>query len=133
MIDPAFCPGCGHNLRAEQPVSIGALEHDPRGEARWGGRALGLTASEHLVLGSLVAAAGGFVTRPALEERIGYEGLTRVTDVYLLRIRRKLGGAGAPVGVIENVRGRGHRLNLELLEGAPGPRQSTTLTGEPRC
>jgi DNA-binding response OmpR family regulator len=112
----AFCPCCGINLAAEQPVSIGPLGYDPRGDATWNGGRLPLTSAEHIVLGSLALAGGALVPRPTIDERLGYDGDHRVSDVYLLRVRRKLRAAGAPATVIENVRSRGYRINRPMLE-----------------
>lgn len=116
MTDCAFCPSCGHNLAAEQPAAIGPLSYDPRGDVAWRGSLVPLTASEHLILCSLALAAGALVSRATIEERIGYDGLCRVIDVFILRIRRKLRAAGAPATIIEAVRGRGYRLNRPMLE-----------------
>lgn len=117
MIEPAtFCPGCGCNLAAEQPVELGALRVDPRGDVTWAGNLVDLTGGQHQVLSTLAQARGQLVTKAVLEERLGYEGLANVVDVHLVRIRRKLRQAGAPATAIATVTGRGHRLNLEALQ-----------------
>lgn len=113
--DLPFCPCCGHNLAAEQPMAVGSLAVDPRGDASWEGRAIHFTPGERIVLDSIVQARGRLVPAPALRERIGYEGLGNVLDVFLVRIRRKLRQAGAPATLIETAIGRGYRLNLEAL------------------
>lgn len=110
-----FCPCCGHNLAAEDPVTIGALRVDPRGDATWRGSTLGLTAGEHIVFGTLAQARGRLVDVAILQERAGYEGFANAVPVFLTKIRRKLRAAGAPPGMIVNVLNRGWRLDLSLL------------------
>jgi len=109
-----FCPCCGHNLAAEQPIAIGALAHDPRGVSSWAGMPLRLTAAEHLLFGSIVAAKGRLTRHETIAERIGHDGDGNCVAVLLSRVRAKLRHAGAPAGLVETVRGAGVRLAVEL-------------------
>ncbi|MGE5563136.1 MAG: winged helix-turn-helix domain-containing protein [Bacillota bacterium] len=110
-----LCPHCGYNLAGEERVVLGRLDLDPRGLARWDGRPVLLTATEHVVFGSLVHAVGAVVSKAAIAERIGYEGDHNTVEVMLSRIRRKLELAGAPREIMCNIRGRGHCIDVELL------------------
>jgi DNA-binding response OmpR family regulator len=115
---PPYCPSCGHNLAAEQPVTIGPLEFEPRGEARWHGRKIPLTCGQFLIFGALVLAGGRYVSRDILAERAGYDGLGDAhnsVDVLTCRARRALRLVGCPTTIIRNERGRGLRLDVELL------------------
>ena len=112
----AFCPRCGHDLALEQRVEVGPLINDPRGAARWCGRIVALPPSEHIILGTLARAGGALVATDILAERIGYERDGNVVDVHLSRLRRRFREAGAPATLFPNVRRRGHRLNVEMLE-----------------
>ncbi len=98
---------------------MGALSYDPRGFVWWGSLVITLTAAQHLLLGSLVQAGGRYVTRATLAERIGSDGDGNVVAVQMSRLRKNLASAGAPIDAIENVRGRGYRLNLPQLEAWP--------------
>lgn len=111
----AFCPCCGHNLDAERPVVLGPLDYDPRGRTRWAGALVCLTVGEHLVLGSIVAAHGGFVTAAVIGERIDHSGLANCVQVLVHRVRRALAAAGAPATAILTAQGRGYRLNTDML------------------
>ncbi|MDD3800204.1 MAG: winged helix-turn-helix domain-containing protein [Novosphingobium sp.] len=124
---PCFCPCCGHNLTVEQPIVLGPLAYDPREQIRWHGDAMPLTASEFLLLGSLIQAEGKLVTKDVLAERIGYDGAgdaSNLIGVLVCRIRRHLRRAGAPDGLIVTELRRGVRLDrdrLQRMEPAPCP------------
>ena len=116
----AFCPHCGCNLVAEQPVVIGPLSYDPRGDLCWRDRPLPLSPHQLLILGALVQARGAIVTNDVLAERSGYDGTgdsADVVKVLICRIRHHLRSAGAPPTMIVTVRGRGCRLDTALLQG----------------
>ena len=112
----AFCPGCGCNLVAEKPVRIGELTYEPNGFIWWGDLIVDVSAAQHLLLGSVVHAAGAVVRRTALAERIGNDSDGNVIEVLMYRLRKALRAAGAPANVIQTVVGRGYRLNVETLE-----------------
>lgn len=117
---PPFCPACGHNLEAEQPVAIGALSFDPRRDAVWGERAIRLTSAQFLIFGSIVQARGSAVSLDVLAERSGYDGhgdAHDVVQVLVCRIRGALRAAGAPPTIIRTIRprGRGYALDVGLL------------------
>ena len=122
-----FCPHCGHNLTVEQPVALGPLAFDPREQIRWNGDALPLTASEFLLLGSLIQAQGKLVNKDILAERAGYDGrgdANNLVQVLVCRIRRQLRHAGAPDGLIVTEMRRGIRIDrdrLQTMEIAPCP------------
>jgi DNA-binding response OmpR family regulator len=115
----ALCPSCGHNLEVERAVAIGRLSYDPRGFTWWNDAFVRLTPAMHLIVGTLIHARGALVPGHILAERIGYEGDGNVVDVFLTKIRRGFREAGAPANLFENVRGRGHRLNVRLVESLP--------------
>lgn len=114
----AFCPSCGLNLAAEQPIAVGPLEIDPRGEARWFGRRINCTAAQFQVLGALVQARGRIVSKDVLAERVGYESdgdSHNLVQVLLCRLRGHLRQVGAPPTMIVLEWGRGYRFDADLV------------------
>jgi two-component system OmpR family response regulator len=97
--------------RPERPsvLEVGDLRLDPaRREVRRGGEAIDLSAKEFALLETLMRRPGEVLSRLELIEHawdIAYELRSNVVDVYVRRLRRKLGD-----GVIETVRGAGYRL-----------------------
>jgi DNA-binding response OmpR family regulator len=113
-----FCPACGHNLEAEQPVAFGPLAVDPRGEATWRGRKIRLTCGQFLIFDSLAQAGGAIVAKDILAERAGFgdsDDPLNVVDVLICRIRRALRAAGVPPTIIRTIRGRGCALDTQML------------------
>ena len=101
--------------RPEKPVlTAGDLRiHPDRGTATRQGVDVHLTLTELRLLSELAAAGGSVVTREQLLERVwGYDyfGDTRLLDVHVRRLRRKVEeDPGAPRLVL-TVRGVGYRL-----------------------
>ena len=97
--------------RPERPsvLEVGDLRLDPaRREVRRGGEAIDLSAKEFALLETLMRRPGEVLSRIELVEHawdIAYEIRSNVVDVYMRRLRRKLGD-----GAIETVRGVGYRL-----------------------
>ncbi|OLF06700.1 DNA-binding response regulator [Actinophytocola xinjiangensis] len=83
---------------------------------REGGEEIALTKTEFRLLCTLVAAKGAVVTREQLLERVwdyGYFGDTRLLDVHIRRLRRKVEPDPAQPTLIVTVRGVGYRAEIE--------------------
>jgi two-component system copper resistance phosphate regulon response regulator CusR len=103
--------------RGRQPllperVTVGPLMLDTRGRtAQIDGRDVRLTAKEYALLEYLVRRAGDVVSRSDIAEHVWdehYDPLSNVVDVYIQRLRRKLGGTGE--SFIRTRRGEGYQL-----------------------
>lgn len=101
----------GHPRRAG--TADGHLIIDPeRLAAVVDGRRHPLTPTEWQLLGALLAASGRVLSRQELAARAwgaGYRSRGSEVEVYISRLRRKLGDARRG-GMIETVRGRGYRF-----------------------
>ena len=90
-------------------LEVGDLRLDPaRREVSRGDEAIELSAKEFALLETLMRRRGEVLSRLELIEHawdIAYEIRSNVVDVYVRRLRRKLGD-----GAIETVRGAGYRL-----------------------
>jgi DNA-binding response OmpR family regulator len=76
------------------------------------GRTLDLTPKEFELLECLLRASGRVVTRSQIKEHVWgftFDAPTKVVDLYVHYLRRKLDGAGAPP-VIQTVRGIGYSI-----------------------
>ncbi|WP_084316778.1 response regulator transcription factor [Actinospica robiniae] len=102
-------------LRRVQPAAPSAVQHGPLSvdsrtrKVTMHGSEVALTPREFEILECLSADPGRVVTRQELLERIWdahWYGPTKVLDVHVAALRRKLGIAG----LIETVYGRGFRL-----------------------
>lgn len=95
---------------AQTSVTVGELHVEPaRREVHHGGRRVELTTAEFDLLHYLAARSGTVVTRDELYRAVldaEYDGLDRAVDVYVSRIRHKLGDQD----VIKTVRGSGYLL-----------------------
>src|SRR5437764_103189 len=93
-------------------LEVGDLRLDPaRREVRRGEAAIDLSAKEFALLETLMRRPGEVLSRLELIEHawdFAYETRSNVVDVYVRRLRRKLGD-----GAIETVRGVGYRLREE--------------------
>ena len=93
-------------------LEAGGLRLDPaRREVRRGDAHIDLSAKEFALLETLMRRPGEVLSRIELVEHawdIAYELRSNVVDVYMRRLRRKLGD-----GLIETVRGAGYRLREE--------------------
>jgi two-component system OmpR family response regulator len=92
------------------PLQVGDLRLDLRARrALLGGAEVVLTAREFQLLTFLVRRAGRVVSKPEILAGVwedGYEGAPNAVEVYIARLRRKLG----PSPPIETLRGMGYRL-----------------------
>ena len=95
-------------------ASVGELRVDAsRREALFGDRSIDLTTVEFDLLWYLVERAGQVVSRQDLYQAIfnyNYDGLDRSIDVYISRLRQKLGDDPAAPHYIKTVRGVGYLL-----------------------
>ena len=97
--------------RPERPpvLEVGELRLDPaRREVRRGDAEVDLSAKEFALLETLMRRPGAVLSRLELIEHawdVAYETRSNIVDVYVRRLRRKLGD-----GAIETVRGAGYRL-----------------------
>ncbi len=103
--------------RPEKPVlAAGDVQiHPDRGVATRRGEDVHLTLTELRLLTELAAAAGSVVTREQLLERVwGYDyfGDTRLLDVHVRRLRRKIEDDPSNPRLVLTVRGVGYRLAL---------------------
>jgi DNA-binding response OmpR family regulator len=122
-------------LRRTRPSEPELLRHGPLAvnprtrEVTVGERAIALTPKEFDILECLVADPGRVVTRQEILERAWdahWYGPTKVLDVHMAALRRKL---GVP-GLVETVYGRGFRLGrtTEPVE----PDEPVEPVGHPR-
>ena len=100
--------------RSRGPLRLGDLEIDrERHEVRRAGEALSLTAAELRLLIALVEAQGRVLTRDALLDALygndTTETVDRTVDVYIGRLRDKLGDRSGRPRYVATVRGTGYR------------------------
>ncbi len=84
--------------------------------ARFGDREIHLSRSEFIVLKLLIEENHGPVSRAAITEALygeGEERQTKIVEIYLMRLRRKLKDLTGRDDLIENFRGRGWALRGE--------------------
>ncbi|MFH9134656.1 two-component system response regulator CseB [Streptomyces sp. NPDC017524] len=102
-------PAAGRPGRADHILVFGDLSVDTLGmEVRRAGETVSLTPTELRLLLEFAAAPGSVLDRRRLLREVwdyGWEGDTRVVDLCVLRLRKKIGG-----GRIETVRGFGYKL-----------------------
>jgi DNA-binding response OmpR family regulator len=102
--------------RPPEPAVLAAGDvriHPDRGVATRRGEDVHLTLTELRLLTELAAAAGSVVTREQLLERVwGYDyfGDTRLLDVHVRRLRRKVEDDPSTPRLVLTVRGVGYRL-----------------------
>lgn len=105
---------------APKQVKLGTLIVDARRrEAYVGDRRFDLTTFEFDLLWFLANRVGQVVSRQDIYQALfhyDYDGLDRSVDVYISRLRQKLGGDASPSFVIKTVRGVGY-----LLAAMTGP------------
>ena len=83
-------------------------------EVTSGDRDVDLTAREFALLEYLMRTPGRVLTRTQILEQVwhyDFDPKTNLVDVYVRRVRKKLGDAGA---MIETVRGAGYRFRKEV-------------------
>ena len=104
---------------ADAAIELGELTvHVAEGRVLRGGEAIPLTKTEFRLLCTLATARGAVVTREQLLERVwdyGYFGDTRLLDVHIRRLRRKIEPDPGRPRLIVTVRGVGYRAET----GAP--------------
>src|SRR3989449_6673939 len=103
---------------AAKSLSLGDLAIDlDRHEVRRGGQRIALTQSELSLLAALVRAGGRIVTREVLLDALygkdEAEVLDRTGDVYIRRLRDKLGDDPDRPRYVATVRGAGYRALLD--------------------
>ncbi len=95
-------------------LSAGELTMDPTTlQAYWGDRPLTLTPKEFRLLECFLRQPGQIFSREALLERLwdtSQVGGEDVVKTHILRLRRKLQEAGAPIELLKTVHGFGYRL-----------------------
>jgi DNA-binding response OmpR family regulator len=103
----------GPNTATNSPLTHGPLTLDPRTRrVTVQGREVALTPKEFDIVECLIEDAGRVVTRQELLQRVWdahWYGPTKVLDVHVAALRRKLGVEG----LVETVYGRGFRLGAE--------------------
>ena len=104
----------GDAIAPDEVLVSGDLEVDPRRhEARIGGRPVALSALELRLLAALLDADGRTLTRDQLLDGIHGAGegdvLDRAIDVYVKRLREKLGDDANEPRYVATVRGVGYR------------------------
>jgi DNA-binding response OmpR family regulator len=101
---------------AELELNISALEATlPNGQTAY------LTPTEMRFLECLMHHAGRVVTRDMLVDWVwgyDYEGESNRVEVYIRRLRQKLGDSTTAPRFIETLRGSGYRLRPTLVQGA---------------
>jgi two-component system response regulator MtrA len=104
----------GDDDAAPAEYQVGELTVRPaEGRVLRGGGEVGLTKTEFRLLCTLAEAGGQVVSREQLLERVwgyGYFGDTRLLDVHVRRLRRKVEPDPAQPSVIRTVRGVGYRI-----------------------
>jgi two-component system, OmpR family, response regulator len=100
-------------LGRDRTLSFGTLTLDPLSRrVAVNGAAVDLTAKEFDLLECLLRHTGRVLTRTELKEYVwdfSFDARTKVVDLYVHYVRRKLEAAGAP-DVIETVRGVGYAI-----------------------
>jgi two-component system, OmpR family, response regulator len=112
--------------RAEPTASVletGDLKLDHASKTVWRGeRKIELTAKEFALLAYLMENAGTVVSRAKLLSNVwgmNFDPGTKVVDVYIRYLRRKIDGDGAEP-LIQTVRGFGYKIDSETGDEAPG-------------
>lgn len=99
---------------ARRRVEVGPVEIRPdEGVVLRGGRPVALTRTEFRLLCELADDPGRVLSREQLLERVwghGYFGDSRLVDVHIARLRRKIEPDGREPEVVLTVRGLGYRL-----------------------
>jgi DNA-binding response OmpR family regulator len=94
-------------------VEVGELRLDADAwTVTYAGQAVPMTPKEFAILELLMQNAGRLLTRSQIEEEVWQSDLhteSNLLEVYIARLRRKLGAQGAP-DLITTIRGAGYRL-----------------------
>ncbi|MFJ6675717.1 response regulator [Actinosynnema sp. NPDC091369] len=103
--------------RQDEVLSVGQLEIRPDvGTVHRAGVEVHLTRTEFRLLVELASAGGRIVTREQLLQRVwGYDyfGDTRLLDVHIRRLRRKVEENPDDPALVLTVRGAGYRLDVD--------------------
>jgi heavy metal response regulator len=93
-------------------IQIGSLVLDTRTREVWRDeRRIELTTKEYAILEYLMRRPNAVITRTMLEEGVwdyDYDGMSNVIDVYMRRLRKKIGDEEG--SLIQTLRGAGYRL-----------------------
>lgn len=102
---------------SSRTITINELTVDPgRHEVSYQGRPVKLTTIEFDLIHALATRAGQIVTRDELFEslrHLEYDGLDRSVDLYVSRIRKKIGDSSRNPKVIKTIRGSGYMCMQE--------------------
>ncbi|GAA0248726.1 response regulator transcription factor [Saccharothrix mutabilis subsp. mutabilis] len=102
--------------RTDEVLRVGELEVRPEvGRVYRGGVEVHLTRTEFRLLVELVSAAGRIVTREQLLQKVwGYDyyGDTRLLDVHIRRLRRKVEPDPDDPTLVRTVRGAGYQVGM---------------------
>ena len=100
--------------RKEAILRFSSLALDPSTQAvYWADRPIELTAREYRILETLVRRPSWVVSKDMIIESVwgfGFTDSSNLVEVYIRRLRRKLGEQGA-TSLIQTVRGAGYRLS----------------------
>ena len=103
------------SLRSPEMLSVADLELDlARSDARRGGRSLGLTRQEFLLLSLFVRRKGEVLSRALIAEQVwdmNFDSDTNVVDVAVRRLRRKVDDPFS-LKLIQTARGLGYVLAI---------------------
>jgi two-component system response regulator MtrA len=108
-------PGPDDGREDDDGIALRDLRIDRgRGSVSRGGEPLHLTKTEFRLLWELAQAGGRVVSRERLLERVwgyGYFGDTRLLDVHIRRLRRKIEADPGQPAIVLTVRGQGYRVD----------------------
>lgn len=113
MTAAALCPHCGYDLVRDEPVTLGDLFFDPRGEVTWKDVKLAhLPPSQREILWAIVKARGRTITKAVLLDRCDSSGDMRTVDTLICRLRDAFRAIDPDFDRIETVWREGLRWRL---------------------
>ncbi|MHB1343427.1 MAG: response regulator [Thermoleophilia bacterium] len=119
---------------SEGPLVLGPLSIDERSrEVFVDGSRVDLTAIEFDLVRALAEHPGWVYSREQLLERVwGYDylGDSRVVDVHIANLRKKIGDDSSQPRFIRTVRGVGYKFRVPEMDGSPSE-SSEDIGGEP--
>jgi DNA-binding response OmpR family regulator len=86
-------------------VERGLFRYVPNDGVYYDGQRVEVSRTVHELVGALMRANGATITKPALHDRIGYEGDRPIVDVYVCTFRRvlRLRGVADPIRTVRGV------------------------------
>lgn len=86
-----ICPHCGYDLSPDEPINMGGMRFDPRGDVVWNGEHIHLQPAQRILVYSLLKERGRVLRRVVLAERMGYEGDDpgSLTETQICKLKRK--------------------------------------------